>query len=261
MNAGAPQPGCNFIHFGLIVTGQTEQAHLPKLFRALTQGICAFEIIRKVEQRRVITSTKRKLKMVGEGKTIPDRDTSEIGIPTRRYLDQDNCRFVMIIDDLEGAAEQASDILGRYRQAVETVIPDQQKSRISVHFLVRMLEAYYFADAQAVNQTLNPVPPIEDYAGDVEDIGHPKGDLKKLHPGFRQIEDGGQILERLNVAYILSHPERCVNLRTMFAWCIRILQKYHAWADSSDIIKELEEKVNLKNGTLSAITRFQLEMI
>jgi len=40
-------------HFGLLVTGRTEEKHLPKLFNALqseggVQGRCHFEVIRAV---------------------------------------------------------------------------------------------------------------------------------------------------------------------------------------------------------------------
>ena len=47
----------------------------------------------------------------------------------------------------------------------------------SVHFLVNMLEAYYFAHAAATNGVLGTE--LEDFEGDVESIRHPKNDLKK----------------------------------------------------------------------------------
>jgi hypothetical protein len=37
---------CLFFHFGLIVTGRGELAHLPKLFNSLmATGICHFKVI------------------------------------------------------------------------------------------------------------------------------------------------------------------------------------------------------------------------
>ena len=47
----------SFFYFGLIVTGKSEREHLAKLFRTLmATGICTFEVIRRVDQLRPITS-------------------------------------------------------------------------------------------------------------------------------------------------------------------------------------------------------------
>ncbi len=40
--------------FGLLVTGETEETHLPKLFRclqAIGPGTCSFEVIKRFGQR------------------------------------------------------------------------------------------------------------------------------------------------------------------------------------------------------------------
>ena len=56
----AEHPQCTYFHFGLIITGETEQQHLPKLFKSLMEtGICTFEVIRRVGQLGAITSAKR----------------------------------------------------------------------------------------------------------------------------------------------------------------------------------------------------------
>jgi hypothetical protein len=121
-----------------------------------------------------------------------------------------------------------------------------EKKRASVHFLVNMIEAYYFADAQAINQMLGTS--LQDYEGDVETIRHPKGDLKQLYRGFDEVEDGGKILEYLNVEYVLSKPDTCASLRTLFAWCLKALGK-----------NLNDDQYQLRNGKLSEITKGQLD--
>jgi hypothetical protein len=250
---GAP---CYFFHFGLIVTGKGEREHLPRLFRSLvtTTGICTFKVIRFIGQRGPITSEKRKLAMVGSGKIISDRDATEIGFPARRYLSANPCHAVILVDDLEhDRREQAQQVFDRYRLALDTMLTtDEQKRRAAVHFLVNMLEAYYFADAQAINAVLGL--DLEDYAKDVETIRNPKRDIKNLYPGFDEVDDGGKILECIDVAHVLSRPEACAWLRTMFAWCVKVLERYTSCESSS-----LSEKYRLDDGALSPITRTQLD--
>jgi len=252
---------CHYIHFGLIVTGKTERTHLPKLFRSLVaSGICAFQVIQFTGQRSPITSEKQKLKMVGQGKTIPDKDVEQIGLPARRYLNAHQCRFVILIDDLEhDRREQARQIFERYRTALDTVLTSEQQGRASVHFLVNMLEAYYFAHAGAVNAVLALEPPLADYEGDVETIRHPKNDLKKLYPGFDEVDDGGKILDRLDIEHVLARPETCAWLRTLFAWCIGILALYpdEDYCPSVSLVA----KYRLEDGILSEITQSQLKSI
>ena len=172
-------PQCTYFHFGLIVTGETEQQHLPKLFKSLMEtGICTFEVIRRVDQLGAITSTKR-LKALRNGKDIPDKD-AKIGLESRKYLITDACHFVLLIDDLEyDRRNQSQQVFDRYREALNT-LPNILKHRASVHFMVYMLEAYYFADAQAIKTVLGNS--LADYERDVETIRNPKSDLRELHP-------------------------------------------------------------------------------
>ena len=123
------------------------------------------------------------------------------------------------------------------------------KQPLSVHFLVYMLEAYYFADAQAINAVLGTT--LEDYQGDVETIRHPKGDLKELYRdrGFDQKEHGGKILQQLDVEKVLSNPDTCASLRTLFAWCWKCLGQTPT------------DQYRLADGKLSEITRSQLDYI
>ena len=153
--------------------------------------------------------------MMGSGKQIPDRDAEEIGLPTRRFLSSAD-RYVLLIDDLE--AKRSSDIqqvFDRYRCALDTILKDQAH-RASVHFLVNMLEAYYFADTRAVNAVLGT--DLDDFEGDVETIRNPKRKLKNRWPGFDEREHGRRIVEQLNVLHVLSRSDACCSLRTIFAW-------------------------------------------
>jgi len=210
---------CNYFHYGLIVTGEGEREHLPKLFKSLmTTGICTFKVIRFIGQRSPITSEKKKYKMVGSGKIIPDRDQDEIGLPARKYLQKDPCCLVILVDDLEhDRRANAQEVFNRYRQALDTILTDSQKNRASVHFLVNMLEAYYFADAQSLNTVLSLKPSLEDHKGDIEDIPHPKAEILKLYPHFDEKDDGGKILNTIDIEHVLSRPDTCAWLRTLFA--------------------------------------------
>ena len=108
------------------------------------------------------------------------------------------------------------EVFERYRNALDAMLHPNQIPRASVHFFVTMLEAYYFADAQAVNRVLGTR--IKDHEGDVEDIRHPKNELKSLYPGFHEIDHGQRIVDELRMDHVLSRKDTCAALRTMFAW-------------------------------------------
>jgi hypothetical protein len=117
---------------------------------------------------------------------------------------------------------EAAQVFERYRKAFDTILQGEQKCRASVYFFVNMLEAYYFADVKAVNQVLGTS--LNDHEGDVETISHPKGNLKSLISNkFNEIEHGGEILDILDVKKALSRPDTCAFLRTLFAWCVKVL--------------------------------------
>jgi hypothetical protein len=125
--------------------------------------------------------------------------------------------------------------------------PEGLSHRASVHFLVNMLEAYYFAHADAVNAVLGTQ--LADFAGDVETIRHPKNELKRHHPGFDEIDHGRAILERLDVPHILSNPETCRSLRTLFGWCSRAIGR-----ESTDVYQ-------LASGSYFEVTRPQIDAL
>lgn len=208
-----------FVRFGLIVTGEGEEEFLPSLFRSLTEGgQCTFEVLRRIGQRSPITSPKKKLRMVGRGQIITDTDEEEIGLTARRYLMRKDT-YVILVDDLEGdRVEQHAAVYQRYRQVLDTML-GPLKFRASVHFLVNMLEAYYFADAKAINSVLGTV--LTDHESDVETIGNPKAELKQLFSDFHEIEHGKRIVAQLDVPHVLSRAHTCASLRTLFAWCSR----------------------------------------
>jgi hypothetical protein len=244
-------PQWAFFRFGLIVTGETEQQHLQKLFKSLEQsGTCNFRVIRRIDQLGAITSAER-LKGLRNGKNLPSKD-ERIGLAIRHHLTREAYDFVLLIDDLEHSRRnQAQEIFDRYRTALDTVL-DTLKHRASVHFLVYMLEAYYFADAEAINAILKTS--LSDYEGDVEDIHDPKEDLKRLPSGFREINDGGEILDQIDIEHVLSRPDACASLRTLFAWCVKALAKYSNY-DYAD----LDDKYRLHDGILSVVTGTQLD--
>ena len=124
---------------------------------------------------------------------------------------------VMLVDDLEfKRSTTAAEVFDRYRRALDTMLTADDANRAAVHFLVNMLEAYYFADAKAVNHVLDTN--LEDFNGDVETIRNPKSELKKLHAAFDEKEHGPLIVRKLDVGHILSRADSCASLRTMFAW-------------------------------------------
>ena len=161
--------------------------------------------------------------MIGSGKTIPDKDAEAIGLPARAFLSSET-HFVILVDDLEkDRAGEIRQIFDRYRLALDTILQPDQARRASVHFLVNMLEACYFADARAMNAVLGTE--LEDYEGDVETIRHPKNELKKLHREFDEMEHGCRILGKLRMRHVLSRWDTCASLRTMFAWICKAIEE------------------------------------
>ena len=217
------EPFKYFIHFRLIVTGDAEKEHLPKLFRAISAvSPCNLTVIRKISQRSP-RGPRRQLKMIGRGKKLPDLDATEISIPVFNALKSDPSTVIVLVDDIEHARRgQIKGIFERYRSALDLKLQPEERSRAGVHFLANMLEAYFFAHAGALNDVLNL--DLEDWPDDVEDIRHPKRKLKALSDGYREIEHGGKILDQLDLKYVLSRPGTCSWLRSCVAWICRHLE-------------------------------------
>ncbi len=132
-------------HFGLLVTGRTEEKHLAKLFSSLqsqggVQGRCHFEVIRFVNQLRP-KKKKQGINIVGKTKEIPDK-TTHIGFAARKYINKSEHHYVLLIDDLEYEwKELAFEVFQLYREIFEVILK-AKKHRAAVHFLVYMLETY-----------------------------------------------------------------------------------------------------------------------
>ena len=238
----------SFFRIALLVTGKGEERFLPQLFRSLAaEGHCSFKVGRRITQLRPMTSERKKQAIVGSGKSIPSRD-QEIGITTRGYL-TGGYDYVILIDDLEhDSRDEAEAVFRRYRTALDTILgPAGLGPRASVHFLVNMLEAYYLADASAINAV--PATELADFEGDVETIRHPKNELKRIHPGFDEIEHGGEIIQHLDVPGVLSNPETCRSLRTLFGWCSRAIGR------------EFTDVYQLANGRYSELTQPQIDAL
>ena len=208
-----------FCRFGLLVTGEGEEVFIADMFKSLAaSGHCFFEVIRRVRQRSPRTSPRRRIQVVGTAKAIPDLDAEEIGLPARKYLSRKET-FVILLDDLECSRRaQAREVFRRYRNALDAILQSSDcQRRASVHFLVNMLEAYYFADSKAPNEVLDLR--LSDCPGDVEEIRNPKEDLQRLVSGFDEKLHGEQIVRKLDLPHVLSRVDTCASLRTLFAWC------------------------------------------
>ncbi len=244
-------PSWSFFRFALLVTGKGEAGFLPRLFRSLeAEGHCSFEVGARINQLRPRTSkkpSKQPLKGVGKSKSLSNNESS-LGLRVRGYL-RNGYDYVILVDDLEhDFRDQAAAVYQRYRDDFDTLLePAGLSHRASVHFLVNMLEAYYFAHADAINAVLGTR--LADYQGDVEDIRHPKNELKKLSPGFKEIEHGRKIIERLDVPRVLSNPETCRSLRTLFGWCSRAIGR------------EFDDVYQLTNGRYFDVTRPQIDSL
>jgi hypothetical protein len=258
-----------FFKFKLIVTGKGEAKHLPQLFKNLAQtGFCDFRHTEFINQRppleKIVIDNR---KLVG----VPDKD-EDIGLKARGFLQTQTGtdipeHFVILIDDLEyDRRDDAGAVFQRYRSILDAFLTDSQKRRTSVHFLVYMLEAYYFADLHAVNQALLLTPPLtQESLGipeDVETIRHPKNRLReilnnKFNIAFREIDHGGSILGMLNIPRVLSHPNSCAALRTLFAWCITQLKSHPHYTVSN--LPDLEVTCHLDSGLRYSPTRSQIQ--
>lgn len=250
-------PACDHCCFGLIVTGTGEREFLPSLFSVLAKFAgCSFKVLRKIEQRGVMGEKKR-LRMVGRGDALLEKDAAEIGLTARRFLRNRPCHFLIVVDDLEGDRRGGlQTIWQRYRIAIDTMLLPEEQQRASAHFLANMLEAYYFADCQAVNAALGANVLASDHDGDVEDIAHPKNELKRAArlagTTFKERQDGASIVRNLDIARVLSNQNTCAFLRSLFSWCVRRLVASCPIWDAS-----VSEAFALGDGIQAELTRHQ----
>jgi len=245
---------CDFCTFGLVVTGEGEEEFLPAFFRSLSaRAGCSFRVLRRIGQRKPITSEARKIRMVGSGQVIPTEDEREIGLPARRFLRGQPCHFLILIDDVEDERRPfLAQVFARYRKALDTLLRSDEQRRAAVHFFANMLEAYYYAHSAAVNEALGRVLLDADHAGDVETIRHPKNDLKGRFPGFDERTHGALIVPRLDLDHVLCNPQTCAFLRSMFGWCVRQLIEHCPVHDP-----DLSNRYQLQSGVHESLTARQ----
>lgn len=238
----------SFFRIALLVTGRGEELFLPRLFRSLeAEGHCVFLVALRIPQLRPGKSARAQDRRAGAARKLGGID-QRIGLAARNYL-ENGYDYVILVDDLEhDFRDRAEAVYQRYRTALDTILgPAGLSHRASIHFLVNMLEAYYFAHADAINAVLGTA--LGDHESDVETIRHPKNELKRLHPGFDEIQHGRAILERLDVPRVLSNPETCRSLRTLFGWCSRAIDR------------DFDDVYQLANGRYLDVTRPQVESL
>lgn len=249
---------CYHLKFCLFVTGKGETQYLPKLFSYISRsGICAFQVSQHVGQLRPRTSPKRAARIIGTSKQLPGKDFDKISAPARRHIQEDPCSRIILIDDLEGIDEQeAKKTFDRYRQALDAGLGSYSK-RGSVHFLVNMFEAYFFADPTALSESLGVSIAQASYNGDVETILNPKAKLKQIFSNYKEAEHPGPILDRFCLAYALANPEYCRSLRTCVKWIVHQLEVYPDMNYLSLLMYEYESAFSLSTGRLYDVTADQ----
>lgn len=266
---------CQLMRFGLIVSGHSESEYLPSLFRSLTEhGDSIFTVCSRFDQRRLIGQEKQQLAVVGTRSLVMPRDIEQIGGKVSKFITANPCHFILIVDDLEDDSENAKAIFDRYYSILDDVLAPNFRDRASMHFLCTMLEAYFFRDIHAINQALGLALQPADYPSDVEQIRHPKGELKTKYRTrertYDEIVDGGRIMAMLDTNLLLSDANACAYLRTLFAWCIEKIIVHSqqiglplstetiAVIRADEGINRLVENMHLFDGIYAATTRPQL---
>ncbi len=116
----------------------------------------------------------------------------------------------------------------------------------------RTLEAYYFAHSEAVNSVAGVAVLAADHPTDVEQIGHPKSELKRCWKVFDEVDHGRRIVPLLDLEHVLSRPQECCSLRAMFAWCVaKLIEAGAVWDDT------LANSYRLTDGCRSPLTSGQ----
>lgn len=249
---------CYYLKFYLFVTGKGEEKHLHKLFSALSEiAPSAFIVAARVDQLGAIKSSKRLRRetVVGTNKSIPDRLFNKVVAPIRRYVTEDPCNFVILMDDLEyERIKDGEKIFERYRELLDKGL-GSETSRGSVHFLANMVEAYFFADFQATNTALALASPLSEHVGDVERIRNPKHEIRKRLPTYNEIEDAGKVLNRIDLRRVLAEKDSCAWLRSCVKWTVEVLEQYtHSGVIDSTGIRLT---CHLDDGKVSGLTAAQ----
>ncbi len=226
------------ITFGLLVTGKLEeggreggraQASLADLFRPIRNtGLCDLKVALRfnqwVPEKKEPPLTVRRSP---EPKSLPTFK-QEIALKVRGWLENGQNRFLIFIDDGERArAATIGEVFADYRSTITALLPEAQHPRVAVHFLVNMIEAYYFADPERASEALGwSIPRI---GGDPEEIRNPYSDLieaaGRLGKDYgKKRETGERVLARIRLEEILKNPEHCGWLRAAVRWLVFSLE-------------------------------------
>jgi hypothetical protein len=248
-----------YARFLLVVTGIGEEKFLPDLFSQLTaSNICRFDVLERIGQLNPITSVSRRLKIVGTNRSASTRE-DDLGLRIRGRLALDTHAYVLIVDDLEHERRPQCDaVYSRYRDILDRFLDESDRTRASVHFLVNMLESYYFAHPDAVTTALNLVRPFPGESGDVEEIRNPKSNLRQIlnssyKRSFDEVSDGKRIVNHLRLEIILGDAQTCAALRTLVAWCVEKLESHPQYTALN-----WSKLFHLESGVLFSPTRKQL---
>ncbi len=189
--------GWPFFRFALIVTGKGERAGIDRFLRAIhADGQSTCTVTDRVPQLIPVGEKKRaarELKMVGKGGRLEGRD-EQIGLIVRSLCFR-GFDYVILIDDLEKSGRNdVEKRVERYVTAGRGLIADDRPWRFSVHFLVNMMESYFFADTNPASEVLGaPVSAPAEFP-DVEDIPHAKSLLRELSGNkYREASDAPPI--------------------------------------------------------------------
>lgn len=204
----------------MVVTGHAEAEVIPAWVGRIVQGFG-----QPVRPRLLRTSERPRERIRKRGGLAePVRKHLEIvqtiGTLRRPYS-------LLVIDDLEhDDRAHATPGLQYWRNLLQGFAAQRDVS-VGVHFLVNMLEAYFFAQASKINEHYRERNQIElslrDHLGDVENLPSPKGTLKDhiaVHRGcgYSETDDGVQISRRVDLKVVLQDPMKCRSLRTLVAW-------------------------------------------
>jgi len=213
-----------FFTVGLWVTGKGEEQFLPAFLRSLEEtGHCHFVVKQRIGQLSP-RSKKHKQKMVGKGKRLSSKQ-EDFALKIRGFLERSPANLAIVVDDLEHDRKAMHEaVYEMYREPLDKILlPRGIQERASVHLFVPMIEAYFLADVEAVNETLGLA--IKELNGDPEAIRGPKGKLKQycrdVGQSYDERSDGERVAGRVNLEKILANPNYCLSLRCLVKWCSR----------------------------------------
>lgn len=244
------------VRIQLVVTGRGEAkcaANLVgKVIHAAGRAIHPLEAVAADQRPRKQIRNISKLLPAQAGRQVPTKRHLEVIRELGKRL-ADPAVICILIDDLEkGERQAAAAHFEYYRRMLDDIPAKNAAARSSVHFLVNMLEAYFFHDVEATNQVIEGLE-LGRHDGDVEDISHPKNALENeikqrigRDRGYRETDDAVKIVRHLNLETVLADPDQCRSLRTLVAWC---------W---EQIGQERTDQFQLKGGAYWDVTASQL---